>query len=153
MPFSYLLSADCEILPFILHNTYRRGSEIYEQTAKKTAELANLTQTIDAVTEAQNQPIPKKKKDVEREITALHTKNALQDREIEIRGHDQDCLYKELQAEKQRADRNERSTTILLKLEKYALEELAHAQHVANERKSQGGNSSALSTNRNQWTK
>jgi len=137
----------------IIDEAYRRGSEIDAQTAKKTAELAYLTQTIDTVTEAQNQPIPKKKKDVESEITALRTKNALQGREIEIRGHDQDGLYKQLQSEKQRADRNERSTTILLKLEKYAPEELAHAQYVANERKSQGGNSSAPSTNRSQWTK
>ncbi len=137
----------------IIDEAYRRGSEIDEQTAKKTAELADLTQTIDVVTQAQNQPIPKKKKDVESEITALRTKNALQGREIEIRGRDQDGLYKELQSEKQRADRNEQSTDILVRLKKYAPEELAHAQQVASVRKSQGGNSSAPSTNRNRWTK
>lgn len=60
----------------IIKEAEERGADIDEQPEKKIAELAGLTQAIDAVTEATNQPLPKKKKEVEREIKTLRVANA-----------------------------------------------------------------------------
>ena len=46
----------------------QRGAEIDEQSERKQAELTELTQSVE---QAADKPIPKKKKDVEKEITAL----------------------------------------------------------------------------------
>lgn len=45
----------------IVEEAEQRGTEIDGQTEKKKAELASLAQSIKAVTEATNQPVPKKK--------------------------------------------------------------------------------------------
>ena len=137
----------------IVDDAEQRSAEIAKQAEKKKAELADITQTIDVVTEAQNQPIPKKKRDVESEITALRSKAAMQEREIEIRGRDQYYLFQNWQEDKKRADRNESSTTTLLNLQKYAPEELAHAKQVATERKAQSQKQQSIPVKRNWWTK
>lgn len=121
----------------IVEEAEQRSTELNEQTEKKKVELADLTRTIDAVTEATNQPIPKKQKDMEREIVALRTKNAMQKQDIKIRGRDQDDLFKQWQSEKKKVDQNEHSTNTLLNLQKYAPKELAHTQRMAVERKAQ----------------
>lgn len=115
----------------IVEEDEMRGAEIDEQTTKKKAELANLTQTIDAVMEATTHPVPKKKKDVEREIITLRTKNAMQGQKIKIRGRDQDDLFNHWQSEKKRADRNETSTATFLTLQEFALEKLAYTKQNA----------------------
>lgn len=100
-----------------------------------------------------NQPIPKKKRDVESEITALRSKTAIQEREIEIRGRDQQYLFQNWQEDKKRADRNESSAVTLLNLQKYAPEELAHAQQAAAKRKAHAQKSPPTPAKRNWWTK
>ncbi len=75
----------------------QKRDEIERQTEQKQAELDELTQTVEAVTQATNKPIPKKKKDIEQEITELRTKTVLQEREIAVRGKDQEYLFKQLQ--------------------------------------------------------
>lgn len=139
----------------IIREAEECGADIDEQTEKKKAELADLTQIIDIVTDVQNLPIPKKKNEVEREIKSLRTKTAMQDREIEIRGRDQHDLYEHWQEDKKRADRNEHSTDTLVDLQLYAPEELAHAQRVAKERKAQKQSQKQPPTlsKRNWWAK
>ena len=137
----------------IVEEAKQRGAEIDEQTTKKKAELANLTLTIDAVTEAINQPVPKKKRDVEREIIALWTKNAMQEQDIKIRGRDQDDLFNHWQSEKKRADRNESSTSTLSTLQEFAPEELAYAKQIAEERKAQKRKQAPTPVKRNWWAK
>ena len=137
----------------IVEEAEQRGADIDEQTTKKKAELVNLTQTIDAVTKATNQPIPKKQKDIEREIVALRTKNAMQEQDIKIRGRDQDDLFKHWQSEKKRADRNEISTSTLLTLQEFAPEEFAYAKQIAEERNAQKRKQSYTPVKRNWWTK
>ena len=97
----------------IVEEAEQRGAEIDGQTEKKRTELADLTQTVDAVTEAANKPIPKKKKDVESEIKALRTKTVMQEREIQIRGHDQQYLYEQLQEAKSTEGRKETAYKIV----------------------------------------
>lgn len=137
----------------IVEEAEQCGAEIDEQTTKKKVELANLTQTIDAVTEATNQPVPKKKRDVEREIIALRTKNAMQEQDIKIRGRNQDDLFNHWQSEKKRADRNESSTSTLLTLQEFAPEELAYAKQIAEKRKVQKQKQPPTPVKRNWWTK
>ena len=81
----------------IVQSAEQKRDEIDRQTDQKQAELDGLTQTVEAVTQATGKPIPKKKKDVEREIAELRAKTALQEREIQVRGKDQEYLYKQLQ--------------------------------------------------------
>lgn len=131
----------------IIEAAKKRGNEIVEQ---KQTELNELTK---AVEQATGKPIPKKKKDVEKEITALRAKTAMQGQDIKIRGRDQDDLFNHWQSEKKRADRNENSTTTLLNLQKYAPEELAHAQRIAAERKAQTKKQQPTSTSQNWWAK
>lgn len=52
----------------IVEAAEQRGTEIDEQTERKQAELTELTQAVEKATD---KPIPKKKKDVEKEIIAL----------------------------------------------------------------------------------
>ena len=137
----------------IVDEAEQRSAELNEQTEKKKVELADLTQTIESVIEATNQPIPKKQKDIEREIVALRTKNAMQEQDIKIRGRDQDDLFKHWQSEKRRADRNETSTSTLLTLQEFAPEELAYAKQIAEERKAQKRKQPSSPVKRNWWTK
>lgn len=81
----------------IVNDAEQRSAEIAEQTEKKRSELADITQTIDAVTEVQNQPIPKKKNEAAEEIKALRAKNAVLKRENEIRGRDNADLFNQMQ--------------------------------------------------------
>ena len=81
----------------IVNDAEQRSAEIAEQTEKKKAELADITQTIDVVTEAQNQPIPKKKNEAAEEIKALRAKNATLKRENEIKGKDNADLFNQMQ--------------------------------------------------------
>ncbi len=97
----------------IVEEAEQRGSEIDEQTEKKKTELADLAQTVDAVKEAANKPIPKKKKDVESEIKALRTKTVMQEREIQIRGRDQHDLYTQLQEAKSTESKKETAYKIV----------------------------------------
>ena len=137
----------------IVEEAELRSAELNEQTEKKKAELVNLTHTIDTVTEATNQPIPKKQKDIEREIVALRTKNAMQEQDIKIRGRDQDDLFKQWQSEKKRSDRNELRTSTLLTLQEFAPEELAYAKQIAEERKAQKRKQPSTAVKQNWWTK
>ena len=81
----------------IVQSAEQKRDEIDRQTEQKQAELDELTQTVEAVTQATCKPIPKKKKDVEKVITELRAKTILQEREIEVRGKDQEYLFKQLQ--------------------------------------------------------
>ncbi|MCM1439943.1 MAG: plasmid recombination protein [Roseburia sp.] len=91
----------------IIENAEERSAEIDEQTEKKKGELAKITQTINAVTEAQSQPLPKKKRNAESEITALRTKTVLQEQEIAARGRDQHELFTQLQEERRKSNASE----------------------------------------------
>ena len=81
----------------IVQSAKQKRDEIDRQTERKQAELDELSQTVKAVTQATGKPIPKKKKDIEREIAELRAKTALQEREIAVRGKDQEYLFKQLQ--------------------------------------------------------
>ena len=76
----------------------------------------------------------------------------MQEQDIKIRGRDQDDLFEQWQSEKKRADRNEGSTNTLLNLQKYAPEELAHAQRIAIERMAQI-TQQPISNSNKWWTK
>ncbi len=97
----------------IVEEAERRGAEIDWQTEKKKTELADLTQTLDAVTEAANKPLPKKKKDIESEIKDLRIKNTMQERELQIRERDQHDLYEQLQEAKSTESRKETAYKIV----------------------------------------
>lgn len=84
----------------IIEAAEKRSTEIDEQAERKQAELDELTE---AVTQATGMPIPKRKADVEKEITALRAKTVIQDREIAIRAQDQAALFKELQDTKRKS--------------------------------------------------
>lgn len=137
----------------IVEEAEQRGAEIDGQTEKKKTELASLTQSLDAVTEATKQPVSKKKRDIEREIIALRTKNAMQEQDIKIRGRDQEDLFNHWQSEKKRADRNESSTSTLLTLQEFAPEELAYARQIAEKRKAQKQKQPPKSVKKNWWAK
>ncbi len=81
----------------IVEEAEERSTKIDEQTEKKKAELADITQTIDAVTEAQNQPIPKKKHEVEREIKTLRVANAAYAERLRIKNADSAYIFGQLQ--------------------------------------------------------
>ena len=81
----------------IVQSAEQKRDEIDRQTEQKQTELDELTQTVEAVTQVANKPIPKKKKDIEQEMAQLRTKTVMQEREIAIRGKDQEYLFKQLQ--------------------------------------------------------
>ena len=91
----------------IIENAEKRGNEIVEQ---KQAELNELT---NAITQATDKPIPKKKNDIEKEITVLRAKTVMQEREIQIRGRDQEELFKQLQEAKTSDSRKETAFKIV----------------------------------------
>lgn len=94
----------------IIEAAKQRSAEIDEKTERKQTELAELTQ---AVEQATDKPIPKKKKEFEKEITALRAKTALQEHEIQIRGRDQEELFKQLQEAKSSDSRKETAFNIV----------------------------------------
>lgn len=81
----------------IIKEAEERGADIDEQTEKKKVELADLTKTIDVVTKAQNQPIPKKKHEVEREIKTLRVANAAYAERLRIKNADSAYIFGQLQ--------------------------------------------------------
>ena len=95
----------------IVEAAKQRSAEIDEQTERKQAELTELTQAVEKATD---KPIPKKKKDVEKEITALRTKTAMQEQEIKIRGRDQSDLFKQLQEAKKTDSRKETAYKVVV---------------------------------------
>lgn len=136
----------------IIEGAEQREREINEQTEKKKAELDDLTQTAKAVADAQNKPVPKKRKDAEKEIVSLRTTNAAQAHELQISGRDREELFKQLREKEQEAEKYKRSAEILMKLKEFAPDEFEYAQRIATERKEQKGKSSTPFNN-NQWTK
>ena len=136
----------------IIESAEQREREIDEQTEKKRAELDDLTQTVNVVADAQNKPVPKKRKDAEKEIVSLRTANAAQAKELQISGRDREELFKQLREKEQEAERYKRSAEILLKLKEFAPDEFEYAQRIATERKEQKWKSSTPFKN-NWWTK
>lgn len=136
----------------IIESAEQREREIDEQTEKKRAELDDLTQTINVITEAKNKPVPKKRKDAEKEIVSLRTANAGQARQLQIVGKDRDYIFNLLKQKEQEAEKYKRSAEILMKLKEFALDEFEYAQRIATERKEQKGKSFTPFKN-NQWTK
>ena len=136
----------------IIESAEQREREIDEQTEKKRAELDDLTQTINVITEAKNKPVPKKRKDAEKEIVSLRTANAGQARQLQIVGKDRDYIFNLLKQKEQEAEKYKRSAEILMKLKEFAPDEFEYAQRIATERKEQKGKSSTPFKN-NQWTK
>lgn len=136
----------------IVEEAEQRGAEIDGQTEKKRTELADLTQTVDAVTEAANKPIPKKKKDVESEIKALRTKTAMQEREIQIRGRDQHDLYTQLQEAKSMESRKETAYKIVTDMMSAYPDEFDALLKKSRDKKAGGGQSS-FRKNSGSWSK
>ncbi|MDE6691560.1 MAG: plasmid recombination protein [Clostridia bacterium] len=136
----------------IVEEAEQRGAEIDGQTEKKRTELADLTQTVDAVTEAANKPIPKKKKDVESEIKALRTKTAMQEREIQIRGRDQRDLYTQLQEAKSTESRKETAYKIVTDMMSAYPDEFDALLKKSRDKKAGGGQSS-FRKNSGSWSK
>ena len=136
----------------IIESAEQREREVDEQTEKKRAELDDLTQTVNVVAEAQNKPVPKKRKDAEKEIVSLRMANAAQAHELQISGRDREELFKQLREKEQETEKYKRSAEILLKLKEFAPDEFEYAQRIATERKEQKGKSSTPFKN-NQWTK
>lgn len=129
----------------IIEAAEKRGNEIVEQ---KQAELNELTQ---AVMQATDKPIPKKKKDVEKEITALRAKTAMQEREIQIRGRDQADLFKQLQEAKSADGRKEtayRIVTDMMSAYPNEFDEL-----LKKSRNKKAGTTTPIRKNNNGWSK
>ena len=136
----------------IVEEAEQRGAEIDGQTEKKKTELADLTQTVNAITEAANKPIPKKKKDVESEIKALRTKTAMQEREIQIRGRDQHDLYTQLQEAKSTESRKETAYKIVTDMMSAYPDEFDALLKKSRDKKAGGGQSS-FRKNSGSWSK
>ena len=136
----------------IIEGAEQREREIDEQTEKKRAELDDLTQTVQAIEEAKNKPIPKRRKDAEQEIVSLRTTNAEQSRQLQIVGKDRDYIFSLLKQKEQEAERYKRSAEILIKLKEFAPDEFDYAQRIATERKEQKTKPSS-SSKKNSWTK
>ena len=136
----------------IIEGAEQREREIDEQTEKKRAELDDLTQAFKTVEEANNKPIPKKRKDAEKEIVSLRTTNAEQARQLQIVGKDRDYIFTLLKQKEQEAEKYKRSAEILIKLKEFAPDEFEYVQRLASERKGQKNKPSSSSKN-NSWTK
>lgn len=87
----------------------QQRDEIDKQTKQKQAELDELTQTVDAVKQATDKPIPKKKKQAEDEIAALRARNAVLEEDVKRSNKDRADLFREYRKEKQRADDYEKT--------------------------------------------
>ena len=136
----------------IIEGAEQRERKIDEQTEKKRAELDDLTQIVQVVEDAKNKPIPKKRKDAEKEIVSLRTTNAEQARQLQIVGKDRDYIFSLLKQKEQEAERYKRSAEILIKLKEFAPDELTQLQRLATERKEQKTKPST-SSNNSKWTK
>ena len=136
----------------IVEEAERRGAEIDGQTEKKKTELADLMQTVDAVTEVTSQPIPKRQQDVESEIKALRTKAAMQERELQIRGRDQEDLYKQLQEAKSAESRKETAYKIVSDMMSAYPDEFDALLKKSRDKKAGGGKSSSRKNN-GSWSK
>lgn len=136
----------------IIESAEQREREIDEQTEKKRVELDDLTQAVKAVEDAKNKPVPKKRKDAEKEIISLRTANAEQARQLQIVGRDRDYIFSLLKQKEQEAEKYKRSAEILIKLKEFAPDELTQLQRLATERKEQKTKPSTSSNNSN-WTK
>lgn len=136
----------------IIESAEKREREIDEQTERKKAELDDLTQTVEVIAVAQNKPIPKKRKDAEKEIISLRTANAGQARQLQIVGKDRDYIFNLLKQKEQEAEKYRQSAEILVKLKEFAPDEFEYVQRIATERKEQKGKSSTPFKD-NQWTK
>ena len=136
----------------IIEGAEQRERKIDEQTEKKRAELDDLTQIVQVVEDAKNKPIPKKRKDAEKEIVSLRTTNAEQARQLQIVGKDRDYIFSLLKQKEQEAERYKRSAEILIKLKEFAPDELTQLQRLATERKEQK-NKPSTSSNNSKWTK
>ena len=88
----------------IVQSAEQKRDEIDRQTEQKQAELDGLTQTVEAVTQATGKPIPKKKKQVADEITALRARNAVLEEEVKRANKDRTDLFREYTKEKRRAN-------------------------------------------------
>ena len=93
----------------IVQSAEQKRDEIDRQTKQKQAELDGLTQTVEAVTQATGKPIPKKKKQVADEITALRARNAVLEEEVKRANKDRTDLFREYTREKRRADEYEKT--------------------------------------------
>ena len=136
----------------IIEGAKQREREIDEQTERKKAELDDLTQTVETVADVQNKPVPKKRKDAEKEIVSLRTANAAQARELQISGRDREELFKQLREKEQEVEKYKRSAEILIKLKEFVPDEFEYVQRLASERKEKKGKP-ATSSNKNSRTK
>lgn len=136
----------------IIEGAKQREREIDEQTEKKKAELDELTQTVQVVEDAKNKPVPKKRKDAEKEIISLRTANVEQARQLQIVGKDRNYIFNLLKQKEQEAENYKRSAEILIKLKEFAPGEFEYAQRIAAERKEQQ-NKPTSSSKENWWTK
>lgn len=93
----------------IVQSAEQRRDEIDKQTEQKQAELDGLTQTVEAVMQVADKPIPKKKKQAADEITVLRTRNAVLEEEVKRANKDREALFRELTKEKRRADDYEKT--------------------------------------------
>ena len=136
----------------IIESAKQREREIDEQTERKKAELDDLMQTVETVADAQNKPVPKKRKDAEKEIVSLRTTNVEQARQLQIVGKDRDYIFNLLKQKEQEAEKYKRSAEILIKLKEFVPDEFEYVQRLASERKGQKSKPSS-SSNNNSWTK
>lgn len=136
----------------IIESAEQREREIDEQTEKKRAELDDLTQAFKTVEEAKNKPIPKKRKDAEKEIVSLRTTNVEQARQLQIVGKDREYIFNLLRQKEQEAEKYKRSAEILIKLKEFVPDEFEYVQRLASERKGRKSKPSS-SSNNNSWTK
>lgn len=136
----------------IIESAEQRDREIDEQTEKKRAELDDLTQAFKTVEEAKNKPIPKKRKDAEKEIVSLRTTNVEQARQLQIVGKDREYIFNLLRQKEQEAEKYKRSAEILIKLKEFVPDEFEYVQRLASERKGRKSKPSS-SSNNNSWTK
>lgn len=136
----------------IIESAEQREREIGEQTEKKRAELDDLTQAFKTVEEAKNKPIPKKRKDAEKEIVSLRTTNVEQARQLQIVGKDREYIFNLLRQKEQEAEKYKRSAEILIKLKEFVPDEFEYVQRLASERKGRKSKPSS-SSNNNSWTK
>ncbi len=139
--------------------TISESNKATEQAKTKIAEAERVHKAakpafeiLDAYEKVKSEKIPFSGKQKEAEIIALRTKNSQLEKQNSTLIKDNEGLFKEIKKREQDLETGQRSLDILLKLKKYAPDELAHAQRVANERKAQKSKL-PFSTNNNWRTK
>ncbi len=93
----------------IVQSAEEKRDEIERQTEQMQAELDGLTQTVETVMQATGKPIPKKKKQVADEITALRARNAVLEEELKRNNKDRADVFGQYMREKRRADGYEKT--------------------------------------------